>query len=299
MRPCSSTAPLALLLLVTASVARAQPSPCHLALRRLELTPSPAALPELCVSPGLSTTLLFDEELVLETVELEGRERFRRVESTGGLLLLLPSERLAPGERLRLKVRFAEAAPVSSAAFVLVVHREQAERQVEVSAPPASGLCQAELQRKEVELQRCLAQRPSPSNPASLAALIMLEGVDARLLASRSAEPPSLSGASGEAFLVKQVMLHRSRSRFVVELQVLNTHHPAPWMAAGATLLGRSGERLQPFTVLQEHPLGPAEVGRVWVEAPVELVEHWGPLTLEVWDAERTHTFTLKDLRLP
>ena len=53
---------------------------------------SPSSLPELCISPGLSTTLLFDRELAKDAVELEGRERFRRVEAAGSLLVLVPSE---------------------------------------------------------------------------------------------------------------------------------------------------------------------------------------------------------------
>lgn len=301
MRPCSSAVLLALLLLVTASVARAQPSPCQNPVRRIELAASPSSLPELCISPGLSTTLLFDQELAKDAVELEGRERFQRVEATDSVLVLVPSEKLMPGERLQLKVRFTEAGTPASSAFVLRVYRDQAERQVEIFRPPAPGTCQAELQRKEEELQRCLDQRasPPPQALASLAALMMENDIDPRLLTSREVTSSSLIPAPAEGLAVTQVVLHRSLSRFVVEVHLGNTDPEKPWVAAGATLLGRSGEVLELFHVLQLHPLEPGEVGQAWVEAPLPLTGALGPLTLEVWDSERTRSFTLKGLRVP
>lgn len=301
MRPCSSAVLLALLLLVTASVARAQPSPCQNPVRRIALATSQSSLPELCISPGLSTTLLFDQEFARDAVELEGRERFRRVEATGSLLVLVPSEKLVPGERLRLKVRFTEGSTPASAAFVLVVYRDQAERQVEISRPPAPGTCQAELQRKEEELQRCLDQRasPPPLPLASLAALMMENAVDPRLVTTRKITSPSLIPAPAEGLEVTKVTLYRSLSRLVVEVRVSNTDPEKPWMAAGATLLGQSGEVREPLHVLQLQPLDPGEFGQVWVEALAPPTGAIGPLTLEVWDSERARTFTLKGLRMP
>jgi uncharacterized protein (TIGR02268 family) len=301
MRPCSSAVLLALLLLVTASVARAQPSPCQNPVRRIELAMGQAPVPELCISPGLATTLLFDQALAKDAVELEGRERFRRVDATSGLLVLVPSERLVPGERLRLKVRFTEAGTAASAAFVLVVYRDQAEHQVEIASPPVPGTCQAELQRKEEELQRCLDQRasPPPQALASLAALMMESAVDPQLVTSRKVTSPSIIPAPAEGLTVTRVALHRSLSRFVVEVHVMNTDPEKSWMAAGATLLGRSGEVLEPFWVLQHDALEPGDLGQVWVEVPVPSEGAIGPYTLEVWGSERTRAFTLKDLRLP
>jgi uncharacterized protein (TIGR02268 family) len=301
MRPCTFAVLLALLLLVTASVARAQPSPCQNPVRRIELPTSQGALPELCISPGLSTTLLFDQELARDAVELEGRERFRRVEATGGLLVLVPSERLVPGERLRLKVRVTEGSTPASMAFVLVVYRDQAERQVEISRPPAPGTCQAELRRKEEELRRCLDQRASLPPPplASLAALMMEDAVDPRLVTTRKMTSASLIPAPAEGLAVTKVALHRSLSRLVVEVWVMSTDPEKPWMAAGATLLGQSGEVLEPLHVLQLQPLNPGEAGQVWVEALASPMGAIGPLTLEVWNSERTRSFTLKGLRMP
>jgi uncharacterized protein (TIGR02268 family) len=282
MRPCSSAVLLALLLLVTASVARAQPSLCQNSVRRIELAASPSSLPELCISPGLSTILLFDQELAKDAVELEGRERFQRVETTSSALILVPSEKLVPGERLRLKVRLTEAGTPVSAEFALRVYRDQVERQVEISRPPAPGTCQAELQRKGEELQRCLDQlaSPPPLPLGSLAALMMETAIDPRLVTSRKITSPSLIPTPAEGLAVTQVQLHRSLSRFAVEVHLANTDPEKPWMAAGATLLGRSGEVLQLFHVLQLQPLEPGEVGQAWVEAPVPSMGALGPFTL-------------------
>lgn len=306
MRPCSPAVLLALLLLVTASVARAQPSPCQNPVRRIELAKSSSSLPELCISPDLTTTMLFDQELAKDAVELEGRERFRQVQAASSMLVLVPSKKLMPGERLQLKVRFTEGSTPASAAFVLVVYRDQAERQVEITRPPAAGTSQAELQRMEEELQRmkeelqrCQEQHASPPPLASVAAVMMENALDPRLVTSRKITSPSSIPAPAEGLAVTQAVLHRSLSRLVIEVLVTNTDPEQPWTAAGAVVLGRSGEVLEPLHVLQSPPLEPGESGQVWVEIPVPSAGPIGPLTLEVWDSERTRTFTLKGLRMP
>jgi uncharacterized protein (TIGR02268 family) len=302
MRLCSSAVPLALLVLVTAAGARAQPSPCQTTVRRIELAAGTPVLAELCISAGLSTTLLFDQALAQDAVELEGRERFLRVESTNSLLVLLPSEKLVPGERLRLKVRFAEAGTPASATFVLVVHRGQAERQVEVSRPRSPDSCQAELQLKVAELQGCLEQRAPPpprlEPRASVAGLLMDGVLEAKGLTSVDVTTHGLTLAPAEAFEVQYVFLHRSRSRFVVEVELKNGSS-SPWVAAGAVLLGRPGERLEPLWVLQSTPLEPGEAGTVWVEVSVPSKGPLGPYTLDLWDEQRARTFILKGLKLP
>ncbi|HYI02549.1 DUF2381 family protein [Hyalangium sp.] len=303
MRLCSSAVPLALLVLVTAAVARAQPPPCQTLVRRIELAADPPVLPELCISAGLSTTLLFDQALALDAVELEDRERFERVESTHSLLVLIPSEKLVPGERLRLTVRFTEAGTPASATFVLVVHRGQAERQVEVFRPRSPGSCQAELQLKAAELQSCLEQRALPpprvEAQASLAGLLMDGVLDGKGITSVNVTSQSIALPPAESFEVQRVFLHRSRSRLVVEVQVKNGDSASPWTAAGAVLLGPPGERLEPFWVLQGTPLGPGEVGTVWVEARASSKGPIGPYTLELWDENKAHTFILKGLKVP
>ena len=184
---------------------------------------------------------------------------------------------------------------------MLVVYRAEAEQQVKISSPPAPGTCQAELLRKEEELQRCLAQSASPPPEAmgSLAALLKEGVVEPKLAASREHTSPGLLPASAEGLTVPKAVLHRSRARFVVQLQVANTGTGKPWMAAGALLLGPSGERLEPLWVLPHDALEEGELGQVWVEFTVPSTGPIGPFTLQVWDSERTRTLTLKGVRMP
>ena len=100
--PLPPAALLALLLLGTASTVWAQPSPCQTGNRRIPLKEGSAPSAEICISPGLSTTLLFDRDLAEAGVGLEGQSRFERVKPIPGPIILVPSGKLILGERLRL-----------------------------------------------------------------------------------------------------------------------------------------------------------------------------------------------------
>ncbi|RKH91304.1 DUF2381 family protein, partial [Corallococcus sp. AB038B] len=79
--------------------------------RRIELEPNVSgASVEVAVSPGLSTVLLFDSELVLEGTEFEGRDFFSNVDSGRTTMRLVPSARVSPGEKFRVAVRFRDGA---------------------------------------------------------------------------------------------------------------------------------------------------------------------------------------------
>jgi len=84
-----------------------------------------------CIRPELSLTLFFDARLA--RVDVEGRERFRRVKLVDDTLTLVASEALHDGARVPVTVYFEDGAAPTRATFVLVVHPSQAERQVEVS----------------------------------------------------------------------------------------------------------------------------------------------------------------------
>jgi uncharacterized protein (TIGR02268 family) len=123
------------LTLLTAPVEATERAPlptCEAGTRYIELTAdAPSRTPEVCIRPELSLTLLFDAELA--RVEMEGRERFRRVKVMDDTLTRVASEALHDGERVPVTVYFEDGAAPTSATFVLVVHPSQAERQVEVS----------------------------------------------------------------------------------------------------------------------------------------------------------------------
>jgi uncharacterized protein (TIGR02268 family) len=304
MRLCAPAVLLALGLLVTGSEARAQPAACQTAVRRIELAAGTLSPPELCISPGLSTTLLFDRALARDGVVLEGRERFQRVEAAGSMLVLVPSEKLEPGQRLQLKVRFTGTEAPESASFVLVVHADQAERQVEISrAPSGAGSCQTELQRKQEELQRCVAQAerlpPRPERRASLAELILEGGLDTRLLPSVRFNRRELTSASAAQLEAGGVTVYRSVTRLVVLVKVEGPDGMAPWRAVGATFRGPWGEALQPLWVVQPKLLESGTQGKVWVEAELPPEGSRGTFTLELWEEGQARTLTVPGLRAP
>jgi uncharacterized protein (TIGR02268 family) len=241
--------------------------------------------------------MLFDQALAPEALVLEGRERFRRVEIASGALMLMPSEKVQSGERLRLTVRFKDAGAPEQASFVLVVHRDQAERQVEVSRPRAAEeACQSELLSKDAELQRCLARGPSVSVQTSLASLLeagelqlYLHGVLISFEHAPAAETAELTALS--------VVLYPFQHRSVLEVRVKNPSSQRPWRAAGASLRRRSGDAVGPLEVLQREPAPSGTIRSIWVEFPAD--ESPGVEALEVWDEGRQRTFTVKGLRLP
>jgi len=301
MPPCPPALLLALLLLGMSATAWAQPSPCQTGVRRLELEGGSAPPPEICISPGLTTALLFDRELA-SPVELEGRARFERVEGLGKAMLLVPSAKLSPGERLRLTVRFTAAEGPPSATFVLVVHRDEAERQVEISrAPRRPEACQAELERKEAELQRCLHasdSAPLQDKQDSLARLLATEAIERDRLLARTLSFQAPSLAPGTALQVMRLKLHRIRTRIVVEVMLSNVDPVKPWQAGGALVTARSGKELEPLAVVQPAPLEPGGFASVWVELESPVGGFPESYTLQLWDEARARSLTLPGLKL-
>jgi uncharacterized protein (TIGR02268 family) len=295
---------LVLLLLASASIAQAQVPSCQTETRRIELVAGSAVPHELCISPGLSTTLLFDGALEANTILLEGRERFRRVETAGSLLVLVPSEQLKPGERLRLQVRFAKGVAAESASFVLVVHRDQAERQVEVSfTRRVTDTCQVELRSKEAELQRCLEQHPPLSEgragAESLAALVAAGLINQKGLTVLELEAKSLLQTREGALEVKRMTLYRSIKRIALEVELKNSDPVKPWALESAALVGQPGEVLETLSVLQQGLLEPGDTQSIWVELAVPKESARGTFTLQLWDAGKARTLTVPGVKLP
>ncbi|QRN94339.1 DUF2381 family protein [Archangium violaceum] len=158
------TVPLLLAILATAPALAEPPSEAWdtAAARHLELTAeSPGQVHEVRISPGLTTTLVFNAPLLRGSVVLEARERFRvvTVDETMGFVALLPSGALSPGQQLRLEVRFADGAVPASITFSLVVHPTRAEPQVNVYRQPRSAESfQQEARQEHERAERCEAR---------------------------------------------------------------------------------------------------------------------------------------------
>jgi uncharacterized protein (TIGR02268 family) len=291
----SSTALLGLALLTTPveTTERAQLPNCETGTRYIELTAdAPSKPPEVCIRPELSLTLFFDAKLA--RVEVEGRERFRRVKMMGDTLALVASEALHDGERVPVTVYFEDGAAPASATFMLVVHPSQAERQVEVSRHErtVASLRQGEQQAR-AEAQQCREEKArlqaECSGQGGLTGLIVNgwlgeTGVVARRLKAVTSRP-------GDSLAARKVTSYRAvgpdgRGRVVVEVELRNLGAVA-WTPSGAALVGAARrEELKGLTVWPLEPIPPGRSQRIMVELDATESEARGSYTLKLWAGE-------------
>jgi uncharacterized protein (TIGR02268 family) len=291
----SSTALLGLALLAAPTDATEQvPLPtCEAGTRYIELyADAPSQPPEVCIRPELTLTLLFDAKLA--RVVVEGRERFRRVKVVDDTLMLVASEALHDGERVRVTVYFEDGAAPASATFVLVVHPSQAERQVEVSRHErtVASLRQGEQQAR-AEVQQCQEEKArlqaECSRQVGLTGLIENgwlgeEGVPARWFKKEVTRRP------GDSLVAQQVISYRAvgpkgRGRVAVKVELLNTG-TVPWTPTGAALVGSKREALTELTVWPLEPIPPGRYGSITVEMNATRNEARGTYTLKLWAGE-------------
>ncbi|WIG97928.1 DUF2381 family protein [Myxococcus sp. SDU36] len=300
---------LTLLLGMNASAA-VPPASWNAGVRQLELPAEPTGdEPEVHISPGLSTTLAFDAELLRDkegkdTVALEKRESFVLVDAGQATLRLLPSDTLKSGARLRLMVRFKDGAAPAAAAFTLVVHPARAERLLEVSrATRTTASYQREAKEAKVEAQRCHEElereRAERGGPGGLVGLIAAgqmnnTGVVTRWLIEAVTKSP------GNALVTLEVYSYRAAGRVAVELVMENPRGEQPWSAEGAMLTDRTGMELKVLPVWQR---GFVETDKkrqhIVVEALATREEAQGPFTLKLWEAGRGRTVSLSGITFP
>lgn len=258
------------------------------------------AMPTVRVSPGLTTTLLFDVPIAADGVRLEGCERCR-VTPAKDAVILVPSEELRPGQRLRLTVPFADGAAPVSVDIPLVVH-PVAERQVEVFRQGRTvESLMTELKEKGAAEQRCqqdLAQlRAEHNGPGGLlgaltSALMAEKGIPARSITDEVLLRP------GTAFDLSSATTYRAKVRVAVDLWLLNPASGSPWTAVGARLAGKEGE-LRILTMWQPHPIAPGSKGRLVLEAEATQEQARGPLTLTLWDADSRRAVVIANVLFP
>ena len=294
MLALSSSALLGLVLL-TAPVEATERAPlptCEAGTRYIELTvDTPSKTPEVCIRPELSLTLFFDAKLA--RVEVEGRERFRRVKLVDDMLTLVASDALHEGERVPVTVYFQDGAAPVSATFVLVVHPSQAERQVEVSRHErtVTSLRQGEQQAR-AEAQQCREEKArlqaECSGQGGLTGLIVNgwlaeTGVVARWLKDVTSRP-------GDSLEAQKVISYRAvgpegRGRVAVQVELYNRGTVA-WTPTGAALVGSKREELTGLMVAPLEPIAPGESRRIIVELDATESEARGTFTLKLWVEE-------------
>jgi len=265
---------------------------CEAGTRYIELTAdAPSKTPEVCIRPDLSINLFFDARLA--RVEVEGRERFRRVKVVDDTLTLVASAELHDGERVLVTVYFQDDAVPSSATFVLVVHPSQAERQVEVSRRERSvASLRAGEQQARAEAQQCREEKArlqaECSGQGGLTGLIANDwmgekGVVARVLEEVTSRP-------GDPLKVEKVISYRAvgpkgRGRVALKVMLINLGTVA-WTPTGAALVGAQHEELARLTVWPLVPIPPGASRRIVVELDATESEARGTYTLKLWAGE-------------
>ncbi|GMT98459.1 hypothetical protein KH5H1_25780 [Corallococcus caeni] len=271
--------------------------------RRIELAPDGSpSIAEIAVSAGLSTGLYFDSDLMRDGIELEGRERFSLVDIGQATLRLVPSSRVAPGERFRLVVRFRDGAAPVSASFLLRVHPAKAEPLVEIfrekrtieTYQQETREVRAELERCQDENSRLVAEHEAPPGLAGLLSTGTLDehGVAGRVVTK---DIPRLAGNALEAI---SVTTYRAKTAVAVVVQLATKAGAHLWSPKGVTLRSRTGAELKVLRIWQQ-PSTPLDESRsivVEAEAPEAGVQ--GPFSLKLWE-DGPRTVTLGNVTFP
>jgi len=303
--PALLLVPLLLAGLPTASPA---PSPCQTGVRHLELPMEPQDdAPQVCISPVQPTFIDFNETFEPGSVALEGEERFARVEPTHSSLKLVPSERLRPGERLRLTVRFPGTATPASATLLLVVHPALAEPLVHVHRQTrAADSYRQELVAAKEETRQCQqenarlrAEQGLPRGLVGLLASGLLGEEDTGVLAADITK--RVQRLPSSALEVNRAQVYRTEGRVALRLKLTNPEGAAPWVAQGATLApaGRQGEALKILNVWQPAPVPTGDAAMLVVEAEAPSRQAQGPFVLRLWAEGEARPVTLSGVMLP
>jgi uncharacterized protein (TIGR02268 family) len=143
--------------------------------RSIVLTGKAGESPVINLAPGTFTLLALDAPIVRESVQVEGRARFARVDPGDEGITLALGVPLGSTERLALRFTYREGFP-SNVVFLLTAQPGAVDGVVHISRPPqAIEACRVELSATR---ERCEAQakeleelkaRPPPLSPAAVA----------------------------------------------------------------------------------------------------------------------------------
>jgi uncharacterized protein (TIGR02268 family) len=306
----SASSPFALLMLIvlagTASAAESPRLPdCNATQERIDLPAEPdGKVYEVCISPGLATSWRFDSPLRPKSVVLNADGQDVLMAQGERIITLLPSEKLIPGERLKLMVLFADDEAPASVAFILVVHPARAARQIEVfrQKRTLASYQQAEKE-KEAQVQQCRKEnarlRAECGGPRGLTGLLASGLMDEDGVAPRNLTG-SVTRHPASAFAVAKVFSYRSKGMVAVVLVLEVPKGAVLWEAVGAELLGPGGRTLRVLSPWQAEPIKfAAEDRRVIIEAEATEAETRGTFTLKVWDASGTRSIILRGVTFP
>jgi uncharacterized protein (TIGR02268 family) len=270
--------------------------PCE-DMRRIELSQDPtAATREVCVSPGLVTSFLFDTRA---EVDIQDEVRFVEVMRGRGGIGLVPPRDMAPGERLRVTVRFGGVATQERVTFVLVAYSGQATRQVEVYRDQRSResyLDEVAQERTKVrQLISDLHQLRSQLNQANefrglvFGRMLGLTGTLSQKF------PEKRKGYSESGLTVDSGTSYRSDKSVGVQLWLKNLSEE-PWTVAEAALTV-NGELLTGLIWVAE-TIPPNEMRQIMVEIDTQRDKLQGGATLALRGKD-SRVITLSELTFP
>ncbi|HEX5745435.1 MAG TPA: DUF2381 family protein [Archangium sp.] len=268
--------------------------------QRIDLTLTPSAeAREICVSPGMMTGFLFDT--IPGSLELQEEVRFVEVLRGQRGISFVPPKDMMPGERLRLTVRFGAAAAQEIITFILVAHRGQATRQVEVyrDKRPQESYQQEALEERaknqqlrnanqqlQVQLERARGLRSLIAN-----GIVGHSGVQTLDLAVDKTNIPA-----GVVFF-DTVVSYRAGKTVVAETWLSN-FSAAPWNTIRASLLTADNEEVPGVQFLQLNVIAPTMRESVILEVNAESKDFHGEFKLMLWD-ETSRVITFPGLRFP
>jgi uncharacterized protein (TIGR02268 family) len=300
---------LALLLVLLTGPASAEPgvTTCLTGVQHVELPSATTAEPaRVCISPGQTTLINFDGTFIPGSLSLDGEGRFTLVESGRSSLKLVPSEKLAAGEQLRLTVRFLDAAAPTSAALLLVVHPAQATPLVDVHRQTRTvesyrqelGARDEQLRLLQQENARLRSESNGPRGLAGLHALGVLVGEPFK---TRDSSKSAKVAPTSTLLLGGTLQSFRAADRVAITLRLRNPKDAAPWTAHGAKVVleGRKGVELKVLEVWPREPIPPGGTLKLVVEAELTDADVQGPFTFRLWEAEGGRTAIIQGVMLP
>jgi uncharacterized protein (TIGR02268 family) len=303
LRPSFPPFAFASLLVGLAATAQAAPTGGS-APRSIVLTGKAGESPLLYLSPDAPTFILLDAPIVRESVQVEGRARFARVDPCDQCITLALAVPLGPKERLALRFTYREGSP-QSVVFLLTGQPGTVDTVVNVSRPQQTvEACRVEL---SVTRERCEAQlkeleeltaRPPAVSPAAvaLAGLVDADGMKVKDFREACAEVLGEFGAAQCRGLAASTWT-------VLVLEVSNTG-PEPWAPAWAEVTpAAGGEPRRARAVLSGQAAispGVAVSVALEVEMPARKPEEWlrALHSLRVCNADGSRCLTVPQVKL-
>ncbi len=169
---------MCLLVGLTATVQAAPPTGLS-APRPIVLTGKAGESSLLYLAPGTFTVIILDAPIVRESVQVESRDRFARVDPAEQGITLALTVPLKPTERLALRFTYREGLP-RSAVLLLTGKPGQVDTLVSVSRPPQTlEACHGEMasMRERCEAQGQQLEELKAQPPALSPAAVVLAGL--------------------------------------------------------------------------------------------------------------------------